>query len=114
MFFEKSEATVQAGKVQELADRLGILFNSGKGQTWVRVEYQPQMHYAENGTETARIVYPTIVEVLKAELLETRELASEAEQIATIVSNVLGVPQDNTHILYLPEAAKRIAFGGKL
>lgn len=111
---ENPQKTIPTLQVQELADRLAALFNTGRRQTWVTVECQPRAHYAENWVASGDVVYPTFVEVLKAKLSEPDELAAEAEQIATIVSSVLGCPKENTHILYLPEAVGRIAFGGKL
>ena len=100
--------------MQEIADRLSELFQTDHRQTWVKVESQPRAHYAENGATPTDMVYPTFVEVLKAKLAEPEVLAVEADEIAVIVSGVLSCPKENTHILYLSEAAGRIAFGGKL
>ena len=80
----------------------------------MRVETHPRAHYAENSGAPAEMVYPTFVEVLKADLADPDELTAEAEQIAAVVSAVLDCPLENTHVIYLPEAANRIAFGGKL
>lgn len=114
LFMENPQEKAPTAQVQMLADRLGELFHTHPRQTWVRIEIHPRVHYAENGVALAEMVYPTFVEVLKADLADPDDLAAEAEQIAAVVSAVLGCPQENTHILYLPEAANRIAFGGKL
>ena len=111
---ENPQEVIPTVQVQEIADRLSKLFQTGRRQTWVKVESQPRAHYAENGVASAEVSYPTFVEVLKAEVAEPEALAGEADEIATVVSNVLGCPKENTHILYLPDAAGRIAFGGKL
>ena len=100
--------------LQAVADELGVLFGSGPGQTWLRLECQPRQHYAENGTLPEAISFPTFVEVLKARLPAPEVLAVEADQIATIVSRLVGCPKENTHVLYLPEAVGRIAFNGRL
>lgn len=100
--------------LQAVADQLGTLFGSGPGQTWVRLECQPRTHYAENGIVPEATSFPTFVEILKARLPAPEVLAVEADQIATIVSRVVGCPKENTHVLYLPEAVGRIAFNGRL
>lgn len=100
--------------LQAVADELGVLFGSGPGQTWLRLECQPRPHYAENGTLPEATSCPTFVEVLKARLPAPEVLAVEADQIATIVSRLVGCPKENTHVLYLPEAVGRIAFNGRL
>ncbi|MEM8534132.1 MAG: hypothetical protein AAGF95_25015 [Chloroflexota bacterium] len=101
-------------QVQALADELGDLFGSGTGGTWVKVEFISMDMYAENRTEIAPSVQPTFVEVLKSELPSLDERKVEALQIAQVVAAGLHRPPENVHVLYLPPAKGRMAFGGKL
>ena len=100
--------------VQSLADRLGQVFDSGPGETWVRVTHLARSQYAENDVTVGPNVQPTFVEVLKATLSDEESLATEAKQVAAVVSSELSRPLGNTHVLYLPPGAGRIAFGGNL
>ena len=99
---------------QKLADELGTLLNSEAGGTWIRLRSLPRSCYAENNTTLPDQVRPVFVHILHSQLPETAVLALEAEQICHVVSRILGRPQENVHILYLPEGQHRIAFGGKL
>lgn len=101
-------------QVQSLADELGDLFGSRRGGTWVKVEFISMDMYAENRAEIAPRVHPTFVEVLKSDLPSLDERKAEALQIAQVVAAGLRRPQENVHVLYLPPAMGRIAFGGKL
>ena len=114
LFVAEPQNYVPTFDLQAVAEALGVLFGSEPGQTWLRLECQPQTHYAENGILPEATSCPTFVEVLKARLPAPELLAVEADQIATIVSRVVGCPKENTHVLYLPEAVGRIAFNGRL
>jgi phenylpyruvate tautomerase PptA (4-oxalocrotonate tautomerase family) len=101
-------------RVQALADALGALFESRDGETWVRMSYLPQAHYAENGTARGPEIQPTFVEVIKGSLPAQEALAAEASRIAEVVAEQLSRPKANTHVLYQPAGIGRIAFGGNL
>lgn len=101
-------------QVQSLADELGDLFGSGKGGTWIKVEFIPMDMYAENRAEIAPNVQPTFVEVLKSDLPSMDERSAEVLQIAQVVAAGVRRPSENVHVLYLPPAKGRMAFGGKL
>lgn len=105
---------VRSAVVQELADCLGVLFESGPGTTWVRMSYLAREDYAENHAELDPSVQPVFVEVLRRALPPTAELAAEADRVAEAVAAVLERPKENTHVLYLPPGELRMAFGGKL
>ncbi len=96
-----------------LADRTGEIFHSEPGGTWVKVTFIASQHYAEN-LSPAGGLYPVFVSVLKAALPALRALQAEAAQLAAAVAQVCNRPQENVHILYLPEGIGRVAFGGSL
>lgn len=96
-----------------LADRAGQIFNSEPGGTWVKVTVIASEHYAEN-LSPAGSFYPVFVSVLKAAIPAVSALRAEAAQLAAAVAQVCSRPQENVHILYLPEGTGRVAFGGEL
>lgn len=100
--------------LQKLVDELGAHFGSEKAGTWIKLGYINAEHYAENGVTLDSSVRPTLVEVLKYELPDERQLSQEAGQLADIVARNLGRPKENTHVLYAPQGKGRVAFGGKL
>ena len=100
--------------VQALSDSLGELFGSDPGSTWVKFVYLADVDYAENHSVVPATVRPTFVEVLKATLVDQVNLAKEAASVAEKVATALSRPRSNVHVLYLPPAEGRIAFGGVL
>jgi len=99
---------------QRLADELGDIFQSEPGGTWVKMSAITDAAYAENHVELSNDIQPTFVEVLKRSLDEEGVLTKEADAVAECVSNILSRPKANVHVLYLPEGAGRVAFGGQL
>jgi phenylpyruvate tautomerase PptA (4-oxalocrotonate tautomerase family) len=97
----------------DLAQRLGEIFASPPGSTWVRLRSLPPEHYAENDPASPP-PFPVFVSVLKrsADPLPIRQV--EAQQIAAAVGRICQRPPANVHVLYLPPAAGRQAFGGLL
>jgi phenylpyruvate tautomerase PptA (4-oxalocrotonate tautomerase family) len=100
--------------VQMLADTLGDFFGSDVAGTWVKLTYLPREHYAENRTTVSLQQRPVFVEILKATLPSIDARAAEARRVATLVAEALQRPTDNVHVLYLPAATERMAFGGEL
>lgn len=97
----------------ELAKRAGEIFKSPQGSTWVKVHAIAATNYAENdGGPT--LVYPVFVSVLKARMPSPDQLKSEVEQLTKAVARACTRPEENVHILYLPEGAGRVAFGGRI
>lgn len=109
------EATVRA-----LADGLGALFGSKPAGTWVKISYLDRGSYAENHAQNAEEnglppdVRPVFIQVIKGELQPEAELRDEAKRVCELVAGLLQRPAENTHVIYEPPAAGRIAFGGKL
>lgn len=96
-----------------LADRAGQIFHSEPGGTWVKVTFVTSQNYAEN-LSPAGGIFPVFVSVLKAKIPPVSALQAEAAQLAAAVAQVCNRPQENVHILYLPEGTGRVAFGGEL
>ena len=100
--------------IERISDLLGTLFNSDPGGTWIKLEYLDSHLYAENEMHPNSNIQPTFVEVLKRSLPDQDSLAAEAKQIAAKIAHVLSRPVESVHIIYLPPAGGRIAFGGNL
>jgi phenylpyruvate tautomerase PptA (4-oxalocrotonate tautomerase family) len=97
----------------ELARRAGEIFGSPPAGTWVKVVPIAAGLYAEN-TPTPEDVYPVFVSVLKAEMPSEDALRAEVAQLTAAVAKICGRPSENTHVIYLPEGAGRVAFAGDL
>jgi hypothetical protein len=80
----------------------------------------PEQIAHEPGLVAMRIVsieavpQPTFVEVLQRQLPAQEQLVRQASEIAQIVLEALSRRAENVHIIYLPEGAGRVAFGGEL
>jgi len=98
----------------ELADRAGEVFGASLGTTWVKVRAIPAEFYSENQTARPTDVYPVFVSVLKAKLPPLDELQREVTRLTEAVARICRRPLENVHILYLPEGAGRVAFGGRI
>ena len=98
---------------RELADRTGEIFGSSPGSTWVKVYLLARENYAENMT-TSEDICPVFVSVLKAKLPSPDLLQVEVAKLTAAVAQICGRPQENIHIIYLPEGMGRVAFGGKM
>lgn len=98
---------------RELADHTGEIFDSGPGHTWVTVHYISREYYAEN-LSSAGDILPVFVSILKAKLSSPDSLQAEVAKLTAIIAQICDRPQENVHIIYLPEGAGRVAFGGKL
>lgn len=93
-----------------LADRVGAMFGSAPGNVWVRLRLLPPEQYAEN--QSTNPPYPVFVTILKA--LWPANLAQEVAQLTKVIAEVCGRDPTHVHVIYLPEALGRVAFGGKL
>jgi len=71
-------------------------------------------HYAENNGGAPEAVYPVFVSVLKMKLPPPDRLQAEVVSLTAAVAQVCARPLENVHILYLPEGAGRVAFGGEV
>jgi len=97
-----------------IADELGEILSSHPGQTWVKLHTLAPERYAENGVNPPDGVYPIFVTILKAQETPVENLQKEVDQICKAIAEIFDRPAENVHLLCLPPAAGRIAFGGKI
>ena len=102
-----------ANLTQTLADETARVFGTPPGKLWVKVRVTPSAQYAENGGQPEG-VQPVFVTVLKSRVSEGSELETEIAQLTQIIARVLNHSEENVHILYQPDGAGRVAFGGRL
>jgi len=107
-------AVPRATMASELANRLGEVFGTPAGQTWVRLRTTSSSHYAENDAPVENDMLPVFVTVLKAGQPGRASMADESARIASAIADVCDVTRERVHVLYQPDAAGRIAFGGRL
>lgn len=105
---------LRAGLARDLADAAGDVLGTPAGRTWVRVRTLPKEQYAESRAEVPKDVRPVFVTVLKSRVGGPKELKEEAAKLCAALARACGRPPENVHILYLPEAAGRMSFGGEL
>lgn len=106
--------TLRDGLAGDLANHCGEIFGSRPGTTWVKLKTIAMDHYAENGGGLPETVLPVFVSVLKARHPAPDALKLEADRLAHAVAQLCDRPPENVHIIYLPEGAGRVAFGGKM
>jgi phenylpyruvate tautomerase PptA (4-oxalocrotonate tautomerase family) len=109
----RPDESIRAGLAKELADRSGEIFGSPSGGTWVKVYLLAREAYAENSS-TEEDILPVFVSVLKAKLPPVDTLQEEIARLTAAVAQVCDRPEENVHIIYMPEGSGRVAFGGKL
>jgi hypothetical protein len=98
----------------EIAERAGAVFGSAPHQTWVKVRPLAPEQYAENGGGPPEGVYPVFVAVLKAQVPAPEHLQAEVAALTAAVAAACARPIEHVHVVYLPSAAGRVAFGGVL
>lgn len=103
---------LRAGLARDLADRAGDIFETGPGQTWVRIRVLAAEMCAENGTEDPP--QPVFVTVVMWKLPTVEERAQNATDLASAFAAAIGCSADDIHIIFEPDGNERVAFGGKL
>ncbi len=112
------EIIVQPGEVladdmaQTLADEIGRILESAAGRTWVKLRPLPASQYAEN--ESRQTMFPVFVSVLAAIRPSPEKMEQIVAKMTTAVARICQRPSQNVHILFLADAAGRIAFGGSI
>ena len=109
----KTDESFPPDLASQLADRTGAVFGSASGRNWVSLQFTPGGQYAEN-ERPAGEPYPVFVSVLKKELPAREALQAEVAQLTPAIAQLCQRPAEHVHILYLPPAAGRVAFGGTL
>ena len=100
--------------VVELANRAGEIFGSPSGSTWVKLRSLGQENYAESGSNSTVDCFPVFVSVLIARLPSPDKMQIEVAKLTAAIAKVCARPEENVHIIYLPEGAGRVSFGGKI
>ena len=112
--FVKPGENLPVGLAAEIAERAGALLAASAGQTWVKVRALPAEAYAESGGGPPHGIYPVFVTILKARRPEPHRLQAEVAGLTQAIANACKRPAENVHILYLPDGAGRVAFGGQI
>ena len=97
-----------------IAEAAASVFGTPPGSTWVRMRTLLRTGYAEDAGGPPDGVFPVFVSVGKARCGSLGERASEAERLTRAIAPILKRPPENVHILYEPDGAGRVAFGGRL
>ena len=98
---------------QEVADAAGEILMAQKGGTWVKLSCLPANQYAESGG-LEEGVSPVFCTILRRQLPSTEVLAEQVARLSLEISRLSQRPKEHIHILHLPEARGRMAFGGTL
>lgn len=109
-----SDEKLDGDVAQAIADVAGVALGSPASATWVRVRKLPREQYAENGGSLSKECRPVFVSVLKARMPSESELEHEITRLTEGIAAVCKRSVSNVHIVYLPAAAGRVAFGGSL
>jgi phenylpyruvate tautomerase PptA (4-oxalocrotonate tautomerase family) len=110
----KDGEVVDPRAAARIADAAAAVFGTPPGNTWVRLRTLLSSGYAEDAGGPPDGVFPVFVSVLKARSGAPGEMACEAERLTRAIAPILNRPPENVHILYEPDGAGRVSFGGKL
>ncbi len=97
-----------------IGDAAAPVFGAPPGNTWVLVKTLPASAYAKDSSPPGEGIFPVFVSVLKARRGTTDKLREEALRLTQAIATACQRPPENVHILYEPEGAGRISFGGQL
>ena len=99
---------------QSLADTVGRVLSSPRGQTWIRLRLLPRDGYAENDALVDAAELPVFVTLLERQPPTGAELQAEVTALTHAIAQVIGRPVTCVHVEYAPAAVGRVSFGGKL
>ena len=102
------------GLARHLADAASQVLESRPQGCWVRLSWREARDYAESAGGPPDGVYPVFCTVLLARRPRGERLRAQARQLTTAIAEVTGRPADNVHLLYEPQGAGRVVFGGTL
>jgi phenylpyruvate tautomerase PptA (4-oxalocrotonate tautomerase family) len=97
-----------------LADEIGRAMNASEGSTWVRLRTLPRDHYGESGGPVPEGVQPVFVTVTTQDRPAADQLSVVVERMTSSVARTTGHPRQNIHVIFAPDAAGRVAFGGRV
>jgi len=95
-----------------LADAIGKVLGSRPQGTWVKLRVLSHEHYAENGA--SETLLPVFVSILQGKDPSADKRKEQSLALATVIAEVCERRTENVHILFQPEGAGRVAFGGVL
>ncbi len=110
----RPEETLPPTLAAACADSAAAVFGASPGRTWVRLRTLPDGHYAEDHGGPPLDVHPVFVTVLHAHRPKGEALTAEVQRLTNAIAAASGRPADQVHVLYQPDAAGRMAFGGQL
>jgi len=96
-----------SGLARKIAGAAGPIV--GRGHTWVIVRRVAPADYAEDAGGTYR---PMLVRIMERRRPRGARLATEMRALTSAIAKACRHPTENVHILYEPDAAGRVAFGG--
>ena len=101
-------------KLNELADNLGEIFNSGPRETWVTLIFYDPLFYSENSSTKINEL-PLFLNILKKKVHQNMDQKQmEINRITEITSKLFNYRYENVHVIYEAPAINRVWFGGNL
>ena len=88
---------VAAGLTQTLADEVGRVLNSARGQTWVRLHLLAQDRYAENNSSLGSTELPVFVVLLTCQPPDRSQLDGTITKLTQAISEATGRPSSSEH-----------------
>lgn len=110
----KPREQLVSGLALTVANAAGETLGFPEGQTWVKVRILGPASYAESGGGPPEGVCPIFVSVLQADDLAGEKRREQADMLSSVIAHICGREKEHVHILFLPPARGRIAFGGTL
>ena len=108
------EPELRSDLASRLANSAGVALNSRPQGTWVKLHFLAVDQYAENEGGASNNALPVIVSLVQAEPPTGAALQSLITALTDAISDCIGRPRENVHIIVEPPAIGRIAFGGVL
>jgi len=108
------DGPIESSLTAALADAAGAVLDTELGRTWVRVRELAAAQYAEDGGGPPAGVRSVFVSVLVARIPAPTLLREQVRRLIDEIATICDRPAENVHVLFLPGAAGRMAFGGRL
>ncbi len=103
-----------AGLAGALADGIGAVLGAAVGSTWVRVRLLARRLYGESGGALDASTRPVFVTITAHQRPPPADLEAVAGRVTAVVAELTDHPARNVHVIFAPDGAGRIAFGGRL
>lgn len=97
-----------------LADAIGVALGAEDGSTWVRLRTLSRDRYGESGGAVPDTIRPVFVTIISFRRPDGDELQAVAARTTTAVAATTGHPVENVHLIFEPDGAGRVSFGGRL